>query len=71
MDRGMDDENGAVEDDEDDDGSDTEADDADLVDCFFDDKGIKHAWVLSKKSKFLKNLKNYFLVYQTKESEHL
>ncbi|CAG5083340.1 Oidioi.mRNA.OKI2018_I69.PAR.g10353.t1.cds [Oikopleura dioica] len=38
MDRGMDDENGAVEDDEDDDGSDTEADDADLVDCFFDDK---------------------------------
>ena len=51
MDRGMDDENGAVEEDEGDDGSDTENDDADLVDCLFDDKGIKH--VLSKKSKFL------------------
>jgi len=46
MERGMDDECGAVDDEDGDDGSDTEADDDDFGDFIFEENGIKYARLL-------------------------
>ena len=52
MDRGVDDECGAVDDDEGDDGSDTEADDDDFADFIFEENGINFARPLIYKVRF-------------------